>query len=64
MTSLTIIAIGLMLLFAGFLFPFLMVLRVLEPGFALSFLAHTASLIGLLVALYGTIEYVNSRNEH
>jgi hypothetical protein len=63
MSSLTIITIGLVLLLAGFLLPFLMVLRVVEPGFALSFLAHTASLIGLLVVLYGTIEYVNRWRE-
>jgi hypothetical protein len=59
--ALNMIALGLALLFAGFLVPFLMVLQVLEAGFALSFLAHFSSLSGLVVALYGALHYVGSR---
>lgn len=60
---LTSMATGAVLIVAGFVLPFLMVLRVVEPGFALSFLAHFSSLIGLLLALYGAFQYVGSRDE-
>ncbi len=63
MSSLTIIAIGVVLLLAGFLLPFLMVLRVIEPGFALSFLAHLSSIVGLLAALYGIFDYAGTSGE-
>jgi hypothetical protein len=63
LSALNLMATGFVLLLTGFLVPFLMVLRVLEPGFALSFLAHFSSLTGLLVALYGAIQYVSSRGE-
>lgn len=63
MSSSTAITIGFVLLVAGFLLPFLMVLRVVEPGFALSFFSHFSSVIGLLAGLYGIVEYVGSRNE-
>jgi hypothetical protein len=46
---------------AGFLVPFLMVLGVLESGFTLSFSAYFSSLVGLLLALYGVVDYTNSR---
>jgi hypothetical protein len=62
LSALNLMAAGLVLLLAGFLVPFLMVLRVLETGFALSFLAHFSSLAGLLVALYGALQYVSSRD--
>jgi hypothetical protein len=41
-----------------------MVLQVLEVGFALSFLAHFSSLSGLVVALYGALNYVGSRDSN
>jgi hypothetical protein len=63
LSALNLMAAGFVLLLTGFLVPFLMVLRVLEPGFALTFLAHFSSLTGLLVALYGAIQYVSSRGE-
>lgn len=63
MSPLNLIALGFVLIAAGFLLPFLMVLRVVEAGFALSFLAHFSSLIGLLLALYGAFLYVGSRDE-
>jgi hypothetical protein len=60
MSPFTLIAIGFVLILAGFFLPLLMVLRVLEPGFVLSFSAHFSSLIGLLLALYGAVHYVGS----
>jgi hypothetical protein len=64
MSALNIMAAGLVLLLAGFLVPFLMVLQLLEAGFVLSFLAHFFSLSGLLVALYGALQYVGSRDSN
>ena len=61
MSALTLMATGFVLILTGFLLPFLMVLRVLEPGFALSFSAHFSSLVGLLLALYGAFQRVSSR---
>jgi len=56
-----IILLGGALVFAGFLLPFLMLLRVLEPGLALSFLSHSASLVGLLLAVSGSFLHLRSR---
>lgn len=50
-----LIAVGLCLLLLGALLPFLMVLRILEPSFTLSFLSYASSLVGLAVGLYGAI---------
>lgn len=46
-----LLAIAGALVVAGFVLVFLMVLRVLDPSFALSFLAYAASLLGLLLGL-------------
>jgi hypothetical protein len=61
MNSWLLIAISFVLILAGFLVPFLMVLGVLESGFTLSFSAYFSSLVGLLLALYGVFDYTNSR---
>jgi hypothetical protein len=61
MSSLKLVTIGFALVLAGFLVPFLMVLGVLESGFTLSFSAYFSSLVGLLLALYGVVDYTNSR---
>jgi hypothetical protein len=64
LSAFKMMAAGLVLLLAGFVLPFLMVLQLLEAGFALSFLAHFSSLAGLLVALYGALHYVGSRDSN
>jgi hypothetical protein len=66
MNSRLLIAISFLLVLAGFLVPFLIVLQVLEPGLMLSFWAYFSSLVGLVLALYGAFDYVNSRrrNDH
>jgi hypothetical protein len=66
MNSWLLMAISLVLVLAGFLVPFLMVLQVLEPGLVLSFSAYFLSLGGLVLALYQAFDYVNSRkrNDH
>lgn len=52
-----IMTLGLGLLLLGFLLVYLMVLRLLDPGFMLSFLAYAASLIGLVFGLIGAINH-------
>jgi len=61
MNSWLLIALSFVLILAGFLAPFLMVLGVLESGFTLSFSAYFCSLVGVVLALYGTFDYTNSR---
>jgi hypothetical protein len=55
------IAISFVLVLAGFLVPFLMVLQIFEPGLALSFSAHFLSLGGLVLALYAAFQYTSWR---
>ena len=66
MNSYLLMAISFVLVLAGFLVPFLMVLQVLEPGLVLSFSAYFLSLGGLVLALYRAFDYVNWRrpNDH
>ena len=52
-----IIAIGFVLVLFGFLAPFLMVIRVIEASFVLSFLSHGASVAGLLLGIIGAAMY-------
>lgn len=52
-----LIVLGGILIFVGFGLVFCMVLRLLESGFALSFLAYAASLVGMLMSLLGVLQY-------
>lgn len=52
-----IIAIGFVLVLFGFLAPFLMVIKVIEASYALSFLSYGASVSGLLLGLIGAAWY-------
>ena len=61
MSPVTSLAIGFALILAGFLLPFLMVLQVLESGLVLSFSAYCASLVGLVLSLYGVSHYSSAR---
>lgn len=49
--------IGLALLLVGVILPFLMMLRVLQPSFFLSFLSYGASVSGLLLGIIGAATY-------
>ncbi|MCS7198354.1 MAG: hypothetical protein NZ930_06740 [Candidatus Bipolaricaulota bacterium] len=49
------------LLLAGALLPFLMVIRVLEPSLALSFFSYGASIAGLVTGLLGITYYGRTR---
>ena len=51
------IAIGFVLVLLGVLLPLLMVLRIVPPGFALSFIAYAASFAGVLLGVIGSALY-------
>ena len=51
----TIILLGFVLVFLGFLLPLLMVIRVLEPSFLLSFISYAASVSGLILGFVGSV---------
>jgi hypothetical protein len=61
MTPATLLAVGFVLILIGFLVPFLMVLQILEPSLMLTFSAYGASLVGLVLSLYGLSHYSSSR---
>ena len=61
MSPSTSLTVGFVLILAGFLLPFLMVLQVLESGLVLSVSAYCASLVGLVLSLYGVSHYSSSR---
>jgi hypothetical protein len=58
------IAISFVLVLAGFLLPFLMVLEVFEAGLVLSFSAYFSSLAGLVLAVYGAFHYTSWRKRY
>jgi len=48
-----LILIGFILVVSGVVFPFLMVIHVLESTFFLNFFSYTASLVGLILGIIG-----------
>ncbi len=50
--------VGGILVVFGFVIPFLMTIRVIPPSFLLAFLAHGASVGGLLLGMIGAALYV------
>jgi hypothetical protein len=48
-----VILIGFLLVLAGFVLPFLMVLRIIPPNWILSFLSYGASVAGVMLGLVG-----------
>jgi hypothetical protein len=64
MSPATSLIVGCVLILAGFFLPFLMVLQILESGLALSFSAYCASLVGLVLSLYGVSHYRSSRRSN
>ncbi|MCX6067753.1 MAG: hypothetical protein NT121_18690 [Chloroflexi bacterium] len=65
--SRSIIVIGFVLVFLGFLLPFLMVMKILASTYFLNFFSFTVSLVGLLLGLMGaaqmSVEARRSRDE-
>lgn len=55
------IAIGFVLVLFGFVAPFLMAARFIEPSFWLSFLSHAASVGGLFLGMIGSATYIRAR---
>lgn len=51
------IAIGFIMVLVGVVIPFLMVTRIVEPGFLLVFVAYIASLGGLILGIIGAALY-------
>lgn len=57
------IVIGFFLVFLGAVLPFLMVVRILEPTYFLSFLSWGATSGGLFLGLIGSAMYVRMKKE-
>ena len=55
--------IATILLLCGAAFPFLMVMRVIQPSLWLSFLSYGSSVIGLMLGMYGVTGTVIRRNQ-
>lgn len=53
-----LILIGFFLVLAGVVFPFLMVIQVLESTFFLNFFSFGATMAGLLLGMVGAATYV------
>lgn len=58
---LQIIGLGFILVVLGFVLALLMVLRVIDATFLLSFISYTASTLGLFLGLIGAAWYVKLR---
>ena len=56
-----IILTGFILVLLGFILPFLMTLRIVQPSLLLSFLSFAASFAGLLLGLVGAAMYRGRR---
>ena len=53
-----LIALGMVLMLLGIIIPFLMVVRILPAGFALSFFSAGASVAGMALGTIGVAYYV------
>jgi len=51
------IIVGFLLLLAGVVLPFLMVMRLLEPTLALNFISYGCSTAGLITGFIGIAQY-------
>jgi hypothetical protein len=55
------LVLGLILMLAGIIIPFFMILRILPLGFALSFFSWGASVTGLALGMIGVAWIVKNR---
>ena len=55
------IAIGFVLVLLGAVLPLLMVMRIIQPNFPLSFFSYAASVAGLFLGLIGAAFYARRR---
>jgi len=58
-----LIALGLTLMLSGIVIPFLMILRILPLGLALSFFSWGASVAGLALGTVGVARWVGTRHK-
>jgi|YelNatPaOPRAMG01_1025707.scaffolds.fasta_scaffold06362_5 hypothetical protein len=58
-----LMVIGFLLSLIGWLFPLLMVIRVIEPTFSLSFLSYAASVSGLFLGIIGAASYIRTHRK-
>jgi hypothetical protein len=58
-----LILIGFLLCLSGVVFPFLMVIKVLESTFLLNFLSYLASIVGLFLGIIGAAYYVRENRQ-
>lgn len=58
--SIRLMLLGLALLLAGATLPFLMVIRVLDASFVLSFFAYGTSVVGIALGLIGIARHGHS----
>jgi hypothetical protein len=57
------ILIGFFLMVLGVVFPFLMVLKVIESTFFLNFFSYGASLVGLFLGVIGSAFYLRQNKK-
>lgn len=60
MRPLKLVLIGFLLVLLGAVLPFLMVIRVVEASFLLSFISYGASVGGLFLGVIGAASYVGN----
>jgi hypothetical protein len=56
-----LIFLGFVLLLLGVILPLLMVMHVIPSTFFLNFFSYTASLVGLILGIYGSASYMKMR---
>jgi len=54
-----LLAIGFVLVMAGWILPVLMVMQVIESTFFLNFFSYAASVVGLMLGVVGSITYIS-----
>ena len=58
-----IIFLGFLLVLAGAVLPFLMVIHLVKSTFFLNFFSYTASLVGLILGIIGSAMYVRQEKK-
>jgi len=56
------IGLGFVLVVLGVVLPWLMVMRIIQPTWFLSFLSFTASMAGIILGITGSVSYVRLRH--
>ena len=56
-----LLTLCLVLLFSGVILPFLMVIKILEPTFALVFISSGSSTLGLALGMVGLSQWTRKR---